>query len=178
MQGCATLPGGCQQEYQAIGAVFARQRANEAFALYPSRYCSRQCPVGAATMLPPCHLPVAAPGQEALQRCMRTVTAVAKRPERQALRTNTNGFDAAALRLDTPHAHLLHRYPMSQELGDVRGQCRNVGMTPRCTPDIQHELFELIHCSYPSNTIVIPLYLIVNSILFNRKFLISRPFSE
>ena len=28
MQGCATLPGGCQQQYQAIGAVFARQRAN------------------------------------------------------------------------------------------------------------------------------------------------------
>ena len=92
-------------------------------------------------------------------------------------RANTNGFDAAALRLDTPHEHLLHGYPMSQELGDVRGQCRNVGMTPRCTPGIQHELFELIHCSYPSNTMVIPLYLIVNSILFNRKSITSPFFS-
>src|SRR5205085_8175160 len=107
-----------------------------------------------------------------------TVIPVAKRPERQALRTNTDGFNAAALRLNTPHAHLLHRYPLSQELGDVRGQCRNVGMPPRCPPGLQHELSELIHCSYPSNTIDILLYLIANSILFNRKSLISPLFSS
>jgi hypothetical protein len=120
---------------------------------------------------------MAAPGQEALQRCMGTVTPVAKRPEWKAIRTNTDGFDAAALRLDTPHEHLLHRYPTSQELGDVRGQCRNVGMTACGTPGIQHELFELIHCFYPSNIMVIPFYLIVYSILFDRKCLTSWVFS-
>src|SRR2546422_758039 len=34
MEGCKTLPGGCKQEYQSIGAVFARQRANQEVALY------------------------------------------------------------------------------------------------------------------------------------------------
>ena len=39
---------------------------------------------------------------------MSIVIPVAKRPERKAIRTNTNGFDAATLRLDTPYEHLLH----------------------------------------------------------------------
>jgi hypothetical protein len=121
---------------------------------------------------------MAAPGQEALQRCMGTVTPVAKRPEWKAIWTNPDGFDAAALRLDTPHEHLLHRDPTSQELGDVHGQCRNVGMTACGTPGIQHELFELIHCCYPSHILVIPFYLIVYSILFNRKSITFRLFSS
>jgi hypothetical protein len=121
---------------------------------------------------------MAAPGQEALQRGLRTVTAVTKRPERHALRTNTDGFDTAALRLDTPHEHLLHRQPTSQELGDVRGQCRNVGMTACGTPDVQHELLELLHPSYPSNAMGILFYLIVYAILFSRKSLASRPFPQ
>jgi hypothetical protein len=104
---------------------------------------------------------------------MSTVIPVAKRPERKAIRTNTDSFDAATLRLDTPYEHLLPRHPTPQESGDVRGQCRNFGMTACGTPDIQHELFELIHCSYPSNTMVTPFDLIVYSILFSRKSLTS-----